>query len=269
VESGDVIYKNENITSLSSREWENIRGREIGMIFQEPMNTLNPVMKIKNQILDVIREPMSAAEKNHFAADALKMVGIPSPENRMEAYPHEFSGGMRQRAMIAIALAPRPSLLLADEPTTALDVTIQTQIIKLLTDLKNALGMSMILVTHDLGVAAQMCDRIAVMYAGNIVETADICAIFDSPRHPYTYGLMSSLPSSGNKNKKLTPIRGNPPNLKDKPKGCPFFPRCDFGDASCTERLPDMVEISPEHFSRCIRPEVLSNTAGIAKTAGM
>ncbi|MDR1514592.1 MAG: ABC transporter ATP-binding protein [Synergistaceae bacterium] len=263
IESGEVIYKGRDIAGLSGREWEEIRGKEIGMIFQEPMDTLNPVMKIKDQICDAISDAMTDEEKTRKAAEILRTVGIASPEKRMEAFPHEYSGGMRQRAMIAIALAAKPSLLLADEPTTALDVTIQTQIIKLLSDLKKAMGMSMILVTHDLGVAAQTCDRVAVMYAGNIMETADIYTIFDSPSHPYTCGLMMSLPKTGQKNKKLTPIKGNPPNLSDKPKGCPFSPRCDFSDSLCVKGLPEMAEISTGHFSRCLRPEVLSGKAGV------
>jgi oligopeptide/dipeptide ABC transporter ATP-binding protein len=264
IESGEIIYKNRNILGMSRQELGEIRGREIAMIFQEPMDTLNPVMKIKDQITDVMREKVSAAEKDRNAADMLKMVGIAPHKSRMESYPHEFSGGMRQRAMIAIALAAKPSLLLADEPTTALDVTIQSQIIKLLTDLKNTLGMSIILVTHDLGVAAQMCDRVAVMYAGFIMETADIFTIFDSPRNPYTYGLMSSLPQCG---KRLKPIKGNPPNIRNKSKGCPFSPRCDFSDSLCMEALPALTEVSAGHFSRCVRPEVLAGVSGIAETA--
>lgn len=254
--NGSILYKGSDLVKMKERELSKVRGKEIGMIFQEPMTTLNPVTSIGSQLIESIKEPgMTKQQKKEHAIELLRMAGIPSPEIRLKSYPHQFSGGMRQRAMIAIALASNPNLLLADEPTTALDVTIQEQIMRLLLDLKNRLKMSMIIVTHDLGVASQMCDRVAVMYAGRIMEIADDAALFRSPRHPYTYGLMNSLPLNGEKRQRLTPIPGSPPDLSQPIQGCPFEPRCSMKCDLCAQKLPELREITPGHFTRCHNAE--------------
>lgn len=261
---GSIKYKGTELVGLGTKELGKIRGSEIGMIFQEPMTALNPVLKIKDQLMESFKDrSLTKAQKHEKAIQLLKLVGIPSPEQRMEAYPHQFSGGMRQRAMIAIALASQPRLLLADEPTTALDVTIQDQIIKLLKRLKQELKMSLILVTHDLGVAAQMCDRMAVMYAGHIMEITDAVSLFESPRHPYTLGLMASVTLEKGKDGKLMSINGTPPDLANMPKGCPFAPRCRYCEQVCTETLPELKEIAPGHWSRCHCVGKLGNAKGI------
>jgi oligopeptide/dipeptide ABC transporter ATP-binding protein len=250
--SGSIRYKGKDIVELQEEEMRKLRGKEIGMIFQEPMTALNPVLKIKEQIFEAFEgKIMKKQEKYLKAIELLKLVGIPAPETRIEEYAHQFSGGMRQRVMIAIALAAEPAVLLADEPTTALDVTIQDQIIKLMNRLKQKLGMSMILVTHDLGVVAQMCDRLAVMYAGHIMEITDTVTLFSTPRHPYTYGLLRSMPTGNEKGSPLEPIQGAPPDLGDLPPGCPFAPRCLFAGAKCGDTMPELKEISPGHLSRC------------------
>ncbi len=255
---GHILYKGQDLAALSDKEMRQIRGKQIAMIFQEPMTALNPVLSIGEQIFEAFGgQKMTKKEKKERAVELLRMVGIPRPETRLKEYPHQFSGGMRQRAMIAIALAARPQLLLADEPTTALDVTIQDQIIHLLNDLKEEMGMSILLITHDLGVVAQMCDRVAVMYAGHVVEVADTLTLFSQPRHPYTFGLLSSLPT-GRETKRLVPIPGAPPDLANPPAGCPFAPRCQFVEKRCLKELPELNEVSAEHFSRCHFPEKLS-----------
>lgn len=261
---GEIVYKGTDVVKMSEKELEKLRGREIGMIFQEPMTALNPVLKVKEQLMESFKEKgLSKKEKYEKAVGLLKMVGIPSQEQRMESYPYQFSGGMRQRTMIAIALASKPNLLLADEPTTALDVTIQDQIIKLLNRLKRELNMSMILVTHDLGAAAQMCDRIAVMYGGMIMENADVVTLFGAPRHPYTLGLLGSIAVNVEKGARLKPIQGTPPDLANMPQGCPFAPRCRYCEAICGETLPELKEIAPGHWSRCHCVGKLENTPGI------
>lgn len=234
------------------------------MIFQEPMTALNPVLRIRSQMYEAFEgEKLSKEEKRRRAIELLKLVGIPSPETRLDEYPHQFSGGMRQRAMIAIALGARPKLLLADEPTTALDVTIQDQIMKLLNQLKQELGMSIILVTHDLGVIAQMCDRVAVMYAGQIVEMTDTVTLFSRPRHPYTYGLMGSLPNEETAGTTLEAIKGSPPNLAHLPEGCPFSPRCKYACDLCRRERPALTEVEPGHLARCHRLDVTASFQGL------
>jgi oligopeptide/dipeptide ABC transporter ATP-binding protein len=262
--SGSIQYKDKDITKLPEEEMRKIRGKEIGMIFQEPMTALNPVLKIKEQIFEAFEgKKMTKNEKYKKAIELLKLVGIPAPETRIEEYVHQFSGGMRQRVMIAIVLAAEPKVLLADEPTTALDVTIQDQIIKLLNHLKEKLGMSVILVTHDLGVVAQMCDRLAVMYAGFIMEITDTVTLFSKPRHPYTYGLLRSLPTGNERGSRLEPIQGAPPDLSNLPPGCPFAPRCHFADSKCTETMPELKEIAPGHLSRCHYIEKMDGIHGL------
>jgi len=260
VVDGQIILEGRDITHLSERELRKLRGKSMSVIFQEPMTSLSPVLKIKKQLMEVFDDtPMTKREKEQKALELLRMVGIPSPEVRMNEYTFQFSGGMRQRAMIAMALGARPHLLIADEPTTALDVTIQDQIMKLINQLKAEMDMSVILVTHDLGVIAQMCDRVAVMYSGLIMEMCDVVTLFAQPRHPYTYALMSSLPDPGNKKARLNAIKGSPPNLAHLPEGCPFHPRCSECAEICKRERPPMTEIAPGHTVRC---HCLDRTAG-------
>lgn len=264
ITGGEIRYKGADIAKMSQRELTKIRGKEISMIFQEPMTALNPVLRIRSQMYEAFEgEKLSKEEKRRRAIELLKLVGIPSPETRLDEYPHQFSGGMRQRAMIAIALGARPKLLLADEPTTALDVTIQDQIMKLLNQLKQELGMSIILVTHDLGVIAQMCDRVAVMYAGQIVEMTDTVTLFSRPRHPYTYGLMGSLPNEETAGTTLEAIKGSPPNLAHLPEGCPFSPRCKYACDLCRRERPALTEVEPGHLARCHRLDVTASFQGL------
>ena len=251
---GEVWWGDENLLEVSRRRLREVTGGEISMIFQEPMTALNPVLRIGEQIYESLREHegLRGRDARARAVELLELVGIPSPAKRLEAYPHQFSGGMRQRAMIAIALAPKPQLLLADEPTTALDVTIQDQILKLLLRLRTQLGMSVVLVTHDLGVVAQTCDRVAVMYAGRFVEMAPVRDIFRAPKHAYTLGLRQSLPGGGGNRQPLTPIPGAPPDLRRLPPGCPFAPRCSYVTAACREAPPPLVQVDDAHWSACI-----------------
>ena len=250
--SGSVIYKGRDIVTMGARDVRKLRGREIGMIFQDPMTSLNPVTKVSKQFYESLRrEGLSRKEMRERAIELLRLVDIPEPERRLDNYVHELSGGMRQRVMIAIALASGPKLLLADEPTTALDVTIQDQIIALLNSLRERLGMSVLLVTHDLGVVNEMCDRVAVMYAGRIVEMADTHSLLHDPRHPYTRGLINSLPAEHDTRPRLEPIPGAPPNLAQEVVGCPFAPRCPRATDVCTRQLPDMAEVAPGHEVRC------------------
>jgi peptide/nickel transport system ATP-binding protein/oligopeptide transport system ATP-binding protein len=222
------------------------------MIFQEPMSSLNPIMSIGAQITEAIREHRNASRRDarDKAIDMLRRVGIPSPEARFHEYPHQLSGGMKQRAMIAMALVCRPLLLIADEPTTALDVTIQAQILELLNELQRELNMSVLLITHDLGVVAETCDRVAVMYAGKIVELAPVELLFESPKHPYTHGLFDSLPALGVRKKKLAVIPGSVPSPLDFPSGCRFRTRCSMAQDICKQE-PPLREIAPKHLSAC------------------
>lgn len=261
---GEVLYEGRDLLKLPAEEMRRIRGREIGMIFQEPMTALNPVLPIRTQIFESLAPRMSRAQKRDRALELLRLVGIPSPERRLDEYIHQFSGGMRQRAMIAIALASSPRLLLADEPTTALDVTIQDQIMKLIGGLKERMSMSVILVTHDLGVVSQMCDRVAVMYAGHVMELCDTLTLFFRSRHPYTRGLLRSLPRGKGTRQKLEPIAGAPPNLADLPPGCPFAPRCEMAEEPCRAGLPPLTEIAAGHHTRCRLHEKLSDGNGLA-----
>lgn len=266
ISGGSIIYKGINLLELSEKEMIGYRGNEIGMIFQEPMTALNPVLTIGEQIYEAFKDKkLTKSDKKEKAIEFFKMVGIPSGRQRLSEYPHQFSGGMRQRAMLAAVLASKPKLLLADEPTTALDVTIQDQIIKLINRLKKEFSMSVLLVTHDLGVVAEMCDRVAVMYAGKIMEIADVLTLFGEPRHPYLVGLRNSIPYAGVQNEKLHPIEGSPPDLSNPPKGCPFEPRCLYKEKICEETLPELKEIKKGHFSRCHFIEKLENEKGFIK----
>ncbi|WP_027417375.1 ABC transporter ATP-binding protein [Aneurinibacillus terranovensis] len=251
---GHIMFNGQDLLKKSEKEMEKIRGNDIGMIFQDPMTSLNPTMKVGQQIAESLikHQGLSRAEAHERALQALKLVGIPQPDKRVNQYPHEFSGGMRQRAMIAVALACRPKLLIADEPTTALDVTIQAQILDLMKELQMQTGTSIILITHDLGVVAEMCDRVVVMYAGEIVETGTIDDIFYHPQHPYTKGLLNSVPRLDmNKNEPLKPIVGTPPDLIAPPVGCPFFARCEYAMEICRGHKPELEEVGRGQYSAC------------------
>ncbi|WP_459129581.1 ABC transporter ATP-binding protein [Guggenheimella bovis] len=252
---GNVWFNGQNLKEKSRKEMEDLRGNEISMIFQDPMTSLNPVYTIGNQIIEAIRkhQKISKADARKKAIEMLRLVGIPSPEKRIDQYPHEFSGGMRQRAMIAMSLSTEPQLLIADEPTTALDVTIQAQILELMKDLKSKLSTSIILITHDLGVVVDVCTRIVVMYGGLVMEEGTKEEIFYNTKHPYTLGLLRSIPKVTTKANKqrLIPIEGTPPDLLIPPKGCPFAARCDYAMKICAEQLPPMHSVSPSHRSMC------------------
>lgn len=243
ITNGEVIYQGRNLAQLSEKEMQKIRGNRLSMIFQEPMTSLNPVFKIGDQIGETLRlhKGLNKKEALDAAVDALKLVGIPNPHKRINNFPHELSGGMRQRVMIAMALVCSPEILIADEPTTALDVTIQAQILRLLDNLKHKTNGSLMLITHDLGVVARVASRVAVMYAGQLVESAGIEEIFKEPLHPYTQGLLASVPRLGSRTA-LTPIPGNVPALSNLPQGCRFHPRCKFALDLCREKAPDLLK---------------------------
>jgi len=246
--SGRIDWRGRDLVAMSAEELRRIHGSEIAMIFQEPMTALNPVLPIGMQIEEnlIAHTPLNAGQRRARALELMNIVGIPAADRRLDEYPHQFSGGMRQRAMIAIALACSPKLLLADEPTTALDVTIQDQILKLLLDLRDRLSMSVVLVTHDLGVVAATCDRMAVMYAGRIVETGTVAEIFARPHHPYTRGLLGSVPRTGTSRTMLQSIEGTPPSLTNLPTGCAFHPRCSFATDICLKERPALEAVTPQ-----------------------
>jgi len=252
---GRVLFRGRNMLTASDEQLRHIRGREISMIFQDPLTSLNPVYTVGHQIAEAIRthEGGSRADANHRAVDLLAEVGIPNPVQRAEQYPHQFSGGMRQRAMIAMALALNPAILLADEPTTALDVTVQAQIMELLEKLQNDRGTAIVLITHDLGVVAGHADRVVVMYAGKVAESGPVDEIFFDPRHAYTYGLLSSLTRMDTRRHgRLAPIKGQPPSLMNIPPGCPFHPRCSFATEVCRSEVPALVPRGrPGHLAAC------------------
>ena len=254
LKNGSIRYCGEEIAGCSDKQMEKLRGKEMSMIFQDPMTSLNPTMRVGYQITEGIRrhEKMSASDADKKAVEMLKKVGIPNADKNILRYPHMFSGGMRQRVMIAIALACNPKILIADEPTTALDVTTQAQILELMNELKSEFGTSILLITHDLGIVARMADRIAVMYAGKIVETGTARDIFYHSRHPYTWGLMSSLPGKKDtKGEKLTAIPGSPPDLFAPPAGCGFAPRCRYCMGICRTEPPPEVELENGHLISC------------------
>lgn len=251
---GTIYFNGHQIEKMSEKEMRKIRGNEVSIIFQDPMTSLNPVYTIGNQINEVIRLHTGKSKKEAYdrAKELLELVGINEPTKRLKQYPHELSGGMRQRVMIAIALACEPKLLIADEPTTALDVTIQAQILELMQELRQKLGMSIIMITHDLGVVASMCERIAVMYAGHIVEYGTADEIFYEPKHEYTKGLINSIPKlSAQEIERLVPIEGQPVDLLNPPAGCPFAPRCANCMKICLREMPPKTELSDTHYSHC------------------
>ncbi|MBI3071579.1 MAG: ABC transporter ATP-binding protein [Deltaproteobacteria bacterium] len=237
---GEILFHRQNLLSVTDAEMRKVRGNRISMIFQDPMTSLNPYLTVGRQLTEVLEEHFAAspADARRQSIDMLARVGIPEPENRIDQYPHQFSGGMRQRVMIAMALLCKPEILIADEPTTAVDVTIQAQILDLIGSLRRDLGTAVILVTHDLGVVAGMADEILVMYAGRVVERGTADDIFHRPSHPYTLGLLRSIPRLDTSESRLVPIRGTPPDLARLDAGCPFRPRCDFAEARCSESYP-------------------------------
>ena len=255
ITSGKILFEGTDLLKADKKTMRRYRGNEISMIFQDPMTTLNPVYTVGAQIAEVIKSHNSCsnAEAKARAMEMLEMVGI--PKERYDEYPHQFSGGMKQRVVIAMSIACEPRLILADEPTTALDVTIQAQVLELMNELKEKLKTSMLLITHDLGVVAQVCDRIAIMYAGEIVESGDIEEIYENPRHPYTIGLFESIPSLEENVEKLKPIKGQMPDPANLPEGCSFWPRCPYVQEQCKREAPNMVHLNDKHKVRCFRAE--------------
>jgi len=257
---GEVCFQSngsgaQNLLSLSSEDIRRLRGSHISMIFQEPMTALNPVMRVGEQIAEAVRAHSNISKKDSQdrAVEALREVAIPEPERRARDYPHQLSGGMRQRVMIAMAIVNRPELLIADEPTTALDVTIQAQILDLLRDLREKFGLTMLFISHDLAVISQIADRVAVMYAGNLVELASRDELFRAPAHPYTRGLLKAMPTLRTpRNQSLSTIEGTVPTLAALPKGCSFEPRCELRIDACAQVLPPLVEVGPGHWARCL-----------------
>ncbi len=255
--AGQILWQGRDLVPLGPSEMRAIRSKEIGIVFQEPMTSLNPVYSVGAQIAEVVREheEVSRAAAFERAVEMLRLVHIPNPERRAHDYPHQFSGGMRQRVMIAMALSCNPKLLIADEPTTALDVTIQAQILELLAEMKARFGMAVMLITHAMGVVAEVAERVAVMYAGRVVEEAPVAELFASPRHPYTQGLIRSIPRidrAGGRKTRLAAIAGVVPSLIDPPPGCRFAPRCEFVRPSCTSAAPRFREVAPGHKMACI-----------------
>ncbi|MDQ3512810.1 MAG: ABC transporter ATP-binding protein [Chloroflexota bacterium] len=270
ITAGEIVFNGRDVLRMSEEQVRSIRGNDIAMIFQDPMTSLNPVLTINRQISEALElhMDMNKDQAKRRSVELLTMVGIPNADERVDQYPHQFSGGMRQRVMIAMALSCNPKLIIADEPTTALDVTIQAQILDLMRTLQVESGTGVILITHSMGVVAGMSDRIQVMYAGHIVETASTEEIFANPRHPYTVGLMKSIPRlDATKKSKLEPIRGLPPDLIDLPDMCPFVPRCNYAREACEQKNPPLLEVQPGHFSACWFWEEVSKEADEAAVA--
>ena len=254
---GEINFNDENILEMSQEELTDLRGSKISMIFQDPMTSLNPYLKISEQLIEplLIHQKISRADALKRGLEMLEAVGINDAGNRIHRYPHEFSGGMRQRVMIAMALITHPELLIADEPTTALDVTVQAQILELIKKMQREIGMAVIFITHDLGVVSGLCDRVQVMYAGRIIEAADTRTIFYSPRHPYTRALQRSIPALQPKGAELYTIPGLPPDLSKPLPGCPFAPRCEFAVERCREQVPALAPAAPGHVHACLRAQ--------------
>ena len=264
---GKIFFRDQDMTAMGEDELVDIRGNSISMIFQQPTSCLNPVFRIGEQVAEalIVHQNVSKDEAWRQAVEMLRKVGISDPESRANAFPHEISGGQAQRVMIAMMLANMPSLLIADEPTTALDVTIQAQILDLMINLREEFNAAIMLITHNMGVVAELADRVAVMYAGQVVEYADVYSIFDTPQHPYTQGLLASIPILGSNKDKLDHIPGSVPNLIDLPPGCRFAPRCrarrELGLTKCTEEMPPLFEVTPKHQARCW---IYEETASVA-----
>lgn len=253
IKSGKIIFNNKDILKMSEKELNEIRGRDISMIFQNPLGSLNPLFKIKDQMINVIVTNLKVDKETALerAFKYLKLVEMPDPERVLNSYPFELSGGMAQRVMIAMALSVEPKLLIADEPTTALDVTIQAQILQLLKKLQEKLGVSILFITHDLSVVAQICDRVGVMYAGNVVAYGDVYDIMKHPKHPYTIGLMRAIPNPENKGKPIPRIKGSVPNYLNPPKGCRFHPRCEYAMEICKKEKPKLFAVGKNHYVAC------------------
>jgi oligopeptide transport system ATP-binding protein len=254
VRGGEILFEGEDLLTASEKRMQSVRGPKIAMVFQDPMTSLDPTMRIGPQIVESLKKHlgMTGRQAAERAVELLKLVGIPNAEARLKQYPHQFSGGMRQRVVIAIALACDPQVLIADEPTTALDVTIQAQILELMRELQDRLGMSIILITHDLGVVASTAHRVAVMYGGRIVETGTVREIFYNPQMPYTWGLLASIPLlNADSSLELIPIPGTPPDATNPPKGCPFTSRCPYAMRVCGDEMPEPTTFSPEHWAAC------------------
>lgn len=251
IKEGEVLFEGRDLTKMSEKQMQKIRGKEMAMIFQDPMTSLNPTMKVGNQIMEglIKHQKMDRAQARKRVVELLELVGIPDPESRLKQYPHQFSGGMRQRVVVAIALACNPKLLIADEPTTALDVTIQAQILELMKDIQKKTDSATIFITHDLGVVANVADRVAVMYAGKIVEIGTVDDIFYNPKHPYTWGLLGSMPSLDSADEELYAIPGSPPDLLDPPKGDAFAPRNEYAMQIDLEQEPPMFKVSETHYA--------------------
>lgn len=269
IKDGTILYHGEDLLQKTEKQLNAIRGKKISMIFQDPMSSLNPTLKIGRQIAETIMKHERVDKEDAYdrAKELLHLVGIPNPEKRIQQYPHEFSGGMRQRVMIAIALACNPEILIADEPTTALDVTIQAQIMSLLKDLQEKLNMSIIIITHDLGIVANMAHRVAVMYGGKVVEAGTVDEIFYQPKHPYTWGLLSSVPRLDREGERLIAIEGTPPNMANPPKGCPFAPRCPYVMRICVHEHPKFVETTKTLKTACWLLDERSPVVEIPETA--
>lgn len=253
IETGEILFNGKDLTKLNQKQMRKIRGNDISMIFQEPMTSLNPVYTVGDQIMEaiLIHKDVNKKQARQEAIDMLTKVGIPLPEQRVDEYPHQLSGGMRQRVMIAMSLSCDPQLLIADEPTTALDVTIQAQILELMNSLKRQFGMAIMMITHDLGVIAEVSDRVAVMYAGKIVEYTDVESLYGDPKHPYTWGLMYSIPHIEKELDRLEAIPGNVPNPLNFPEGCKFNTRCQFATDKCRVDEPELEEVEEGHYSAC------------------
>lgn len=268
IADGEVLFEGRDLLKLKEKEMLGIRGKEISMIFQDPMTSLDPVFTIGQQIIEIIKihQKVSDGEAKKIAIKALEMVGIPEAETRFSSYPHEFSGGMRQRVIIAMAIVCRPKMIIADEPTTALDVTVQAQVLNLLKDLQKQLGTSILLITHNLGVVWDMCDKVMVMYAGKTVEYTDTKTLYNKPMHPYTLGLLNSIPKlSDDPDKPLTAIPGSPPDLKLVGNSCNFHNRCIYAKDICREKVPELVEVEEGHFVAC---HFRIGAEGISKSGG-
>jgi peptide/nickel transport system ATP-binding protein len=252
---GSIVLDGKNLLKLTEKEMAEIRGNEMSMIFQEPMTSLNPVYTVGKQVMEalILHQHLNKDQAKEKALEMFTLVGIPDPKKRLGTYPHQLSGGLRQRVMIAMALSCRPKLLIADEPTTALDMTVQAQILKLMKNLQQELHSAIVLITHDLGVVAEVCDEVVIMYAGKIVEQANVFELFDHCLHPYTTGLLKSLPSLQGNSQRLYSIPGMVPNLLQMPKGCKFYPRCQDASPCCAEQEPDLFEVSHGHFVRCLK----------------
>lgn len=255
IEEGEILYKGDDLTKYKEKDFYKIRGKEISLIFQDPLSALNPIMKIGKQITEalVLREHMTKEQAKKRAIELMEMVGIPRPEERFEQYPFQFSGGMRQRIVIAIALASNARIMICDEPTTALDVTIQAQVLETMKELREKFGSAMIMITHDLGIIAEVCDEVSVVYAGQIVEHGTLEDVFERTLHPYTEGLFGSLPNIEERRHRLQPIPGLMPDPTDLPKGCCFAPRCKYCTEACTKARPEMKWVSDTHYVRCSR----------------